>query len=282
MSLALHTFLHVLYHFASSFRSFVYPSHLSPEAYEDSELPTQSRLRDMVTRVKRAQVICLPTIHHILYYYLLILLYLSPLLISRRYFHVAPSIKLLTIPDPDATQLVYYNPFSGALPSSSSGVLPSLLLHLPSFRCDRLNRRSRSIILWKRRVEGDEKKQRDVEWEMRWGEVRWGEVRWGEVRCGEMWWDVVRCGEMWWWEHDENTIDYVRKIYELLVASPSAWDDLGKLLSLSLMYASARSIHLYLQRTTLMSLHIKRVISKSKQDKSIRSLLSALSSSDIC
>ena len=124
-------------------------SHVSSEAYEDSELPTHSRPRDMVTRVKRAQVICLPTIHHILYCYLLILLYLSPLLISRRYFHVAPSIKLLTIPDPDATQLAFYNPFSGALPSSSSGVLPSLLLllvHLPSFRCDRLNRWSRSII----------------------------------------------------------------------------------------------------------------------------------------
>ena len=92
-----------------------------------------------------------------------------------------------------------------------SGVLPSLLLlvHLPPFRCNRLNRRSRSIIT--RRAERDEKKKRDVEWGERWGEVRWGEVRWGKVRWGE-----ERRGEermkriqliMWgrymsyWWRH---------------------------------------------------------------------------------
>ena len=212
--------------FCFFFLSFLYPSHLSSEAHENSEPPTkQSWLKDMVTRVERAQVICFSSVYHIFYYFLLFscthhnnnIPY-----VGGRYLHVVPPI--------------YYSP--SRMPRSSSytttswldaisGVLPSLLLllvHLSPFRCNRLNRRSRSIIT--RRAEGDEKKKRDVEW-------RWGEVRRGEVRSGEE------------GAHEENITDYVRKIHELLMAWRSAWEDLGiASASLSLMYASARSIHL--------------------------------------
>ena len=71
-------------------------------------------------------------------------------------------------------------------------------------------------------------------WSERWGEVRWGEVRWGEVQWGAG-------------EYEENTIDYVNKIYELLMALPCLrwpWKILPlSLHPLSLMHASAWSIH---------------------------------------
>ena len=121
-------------------------------------------------------------------------------------------------------------------------------LHLPAFHSTILNPGGAEVSFWKSRIEGEEEeeKKKDV-WSERWG------------------------------AHDENIIDYVRKIYELLMASPPAClSGLGKLLCLSLSHACLSLGHpfVYLQ-LTILSLQIsKRVISKSKrrQDKNVRSL----------
>ena len=106
---------------------------------------------------------------------------------------------------------------------------------------------------------------------MEWEEVRvrWGEERWGEVRRGA---------------HVGSTIDYVRKIYELLMASPSAWNGLEKLLPLSCTSQLGPDIFVSTTNNTKYA-YIKRVILQEKEDKIriqghfkfIRSLLSCYS-----
>ena len=66
--------------------------------------------------------------------------------------------------------------------------------------------------------------------------------------------------------HEENIIDYVRKICELLMASPSACNAIGKLLSHAHLNWDHTFVYLSTTNNTKPT-YTKRVILQAKEDK---------------
>ena len=145
--------------------SFVYPSHLSSVTYEGSEANIAIMAQGH-GHASRALTGNLPY-PSLLYFIFFILFFLSPIITSRMvgvstYYLQSTSRRHGCHESRTYTTTSCLDAISGGLPS-----LLLLLVHLPSFRCDRLNRRSRSIIFWKSKVEEEEEKKKDV-----WSEVR--------------------------------------------------------------------------------------------------------------